>query len=168
MKKWKKNIPTKEEGTTETKEEEIDILQEVEMIMKKFPKADANRVYALLECREKDKDRVKAVMVILKERHTDIDDSEKTDNRKPGAIKRVLSESAVADDPLYKDMLQIAKIFPHIDKNEIYALCEVRIHAFGKFSQWQVEPLKFRMFGWRSLKKVRTCKICICILAQSP
>ena len=122
-----KTEPSTKESTTQNNEEGTDILQEVEIIIEKFPEADANRVYALLECRENDKDRVKAVIDILKERHTNDDPGEKADKIKLGGIRRVLSESAVADDPLYKDMLQIAKIFPHTDKNEIYALCEVRV-----------------------------------------
>ena len=114
---------TKDGTSEDVSDAGMDILKEVEIVMKKCPKADANRVYALLECRESHKDRLKTVISILKDEEYDND--EKSDNNSRPEVKRVLSESAVADDPLYKDMLQIAKIFPHIDKNEIYALCEV-------------------------------------------
>ena len=119
-----KDTSVPKDGTSENVSDAgIDILEEVQIVMQKCPKADANRVYALLECRENHKDRLKTVINILRDRESDVD--EKSDKSGKPEVKRVLSESAVADDPLYKDMLQIAKIFPHIDKNEIYALCEV-------------------------------------------
>ncbi len=101
------------------------LFEDVEIVMKKMPNADANRVLALLESRKNDKNRIKSVIEVLIETSDSGDEvqiiaSGQTSNDAP----RVLDESVVNNDPLYKDMLKISRMFPNIGKNDIYALCE--------------------------------------------
>ena len=101
------------------------LFEDVEVVMKRMPNADANRVLALLESRKNDKNRIKSVIQVLIETSDSGDEVQVIETgQASNTTRRVLDESVVNNDPLYKDMLKISKMFPNIGKNEIYALCE--------------------------------------------
>ncbi len=109
---------------------ELGIIESVELIMKQYPTANADEVYALLEDREKEPDKIENVMKELSQRQysskggaspgntcKDI----KTQKKEPW-IRR--QNSDLTKDPLYEDMQIVAKIFPDRNQEEIYAYLE--------------------------------------------
>ncbi|GFR87623.1 E3 ubiquitin-protein ligase [Elysia marginata] len=102
----------------------VDLFEEVQMVMSAVPQADANVVYTLLESLPPSMQRVKQVIHHLNPALA-LEDA-KSSKKKPLLIKK---ESSVDDpllknDPLFRDMRTIARIFPETDRNEIYALLE--------------------------------------------
>ncbi len=109
-------------------QEETDIFQEVEILMKKFPQADGNNVYALLECREGNRNRLQTVIDILTERYSRTTQSTSAASgggEQGTSHKEERPLGPVQNDPLFQDVQNIARIFPDMDRNEIYALCEL-------------------------------------------
>ena len=107
----------------------LDLFEEVQMVMSAVPTADANIVYTLLESLPPSSQRVKQVINQLNPAlagAVNIVTAAAPSNKKPALKKK---ESSVDDpflknDPLFRDMRTIARMFPEIDRNEIYAMLE--------------------------------------------
>lgn len=114
---------------TSSKTETLDIFEEVQVVLSAVPHADANFVYTLLESLPPSSKRVTDVIQHLNpalNHAQQFSSSIKSSNQKPTLKKK---ESSIDDphlknDPLFKDMRTIARIFPETDRNEIYALLE--------------------------------------------
>ena len=129
---------TWKEATVENNKgkETLDIFDEVAIIMKRAPQADANEVYTLLESMPPSNVRIENVITKLKSdpRISIIVPIESIQTEESSLKKEPSNQSISNDDPLLKsdplfcDMTTIAKIFPEKDRNEIYALLEANFN----------------------------------------
>ncbi|XP_064624120.1 uncharacterized protein LOC135485687 [Lineus longissimus] len=90
-------------------------LHDVDQLVKKFPNVDQFQIYTLLDAHRGENDRV------------DVVQNELTNGRAPvenSGVKEVAAAEVVNQDPLYDDMIRVARLFPHKDRNEIYAYLE--------------------------------------------
>ena len=120
---------------------EDDIFQQVQRVLLKCPEADANRVFNLLEVFSEETNRIDKVIDHLKKKNKNNDIAAQNSNNKsnqnqgnePGSSTGtnantkppVRTADSFKNDPLYKDMQQLAKIFPDRREEEIYAHLEV-------------------------------------------
>ena len=116
----------------------IDLFEEVQIVMSAVPKADANIVYTLLEGLPPSTKRVKRVIHHLNPALA----GDESPTPKPALKKK---ESSIEDphlknDPIFRDMRTIARIFPETDRNEIYALLEAN-HDKGNRLQAVIEEI---------------------------
>jgi hypothetical protein len=102
-------------AVTNNKNDDEDLfLHDVDQLVKNFPDVDQFQIYMLLDAHRGEDNRVDVVLNELK-------------GRVPAGnagIEDVAEVEIVNEDPLYNDMMQIARLFPHKDRNEIYAYLE--------------------------------------------
>ncbi|XP_046582259.1 uncharacterized protein LOC124289685 [Haliotis rubra] len=94
---------------------EVDLFDEVQKVISKVPAANPDQVYALLESFSSHGDRVQKVIDQL----TKVVDKPllKKDDSLP-------NDPQLRNDPVFLDMRKVAKMFPDMDRNEIYAYIE--------------------------------------------
>lgn len=126
------------EQLSETKTDDVvsmSIFEEVEAILKEIPAADANVVYNFLEVLPPNlPDRIRNTIATFKE-NVQFNTTPPTSSSNSGAQKLPLlkkdstfiDDPALQNDPIFRDMRFIAKMFPDRDRNEIYALLEANI-----------------------------------------
>ncbi|XP_046338609.2 uncharacterized protein LOC124119946 [Haliotis rufescens] len=94
---------------------EVDLFDEVQKVITKVPAANPDQVYTLLESFSSHGDRVQKVVDQL----TKVVDKPvlKKDDSLP-------NDPQLRNDPVFLDMRKVAKMFPEMDRNEIYAYIE--------------------------------------------
>ena len=113
-------------------EKTLDIFQEVQMVIKSVPKVDANEVYMMLESLPP-LDRVNKVIKQLggnPQQNVNANNNVTQPSKDPPhplVLQKTDSNTSIDDpvlnnDPIFKDMRTIAKLFPDSDRNEIYEL----------------------------------------------
>ena len=97
------------------------LFEDVDVILRRFPNADPNEIFATLELLGSKPNRVITVINKL---------SEAADNKvcasKPELVKQV--SNSFRDNPLMADTLSISGMFPDVDRAEIYALLEAHYY----------------------------------------
>ncbi|RUS69907.1 hypothetical protein EGW08_022329 [Elysia chlorotica] len=111
-----------EKGPSSEQTVTVDLFEEVQMVMSAVPTADANVVYTMLEGLPPSPKRVNKVIHYFNPDLGAINPSKKT----PALKKKVSSidDPNLKNDPIFRDMRTIARLFPETDRNEIYALLE--------------------------------------------
>ncbi|CAL1539724.1 unnamed protein product, partial [Lymnaea stagnalis] len=111
-----------------------DIFKDLQHVMSEVPSADANEVYAMLESLPPRKNRAKAVVTKLK-KHAASGEFNTPHPPPPKKDSSFIDDPMLANDPLFRDMRTIAKMFPERDRNEIYAFLEAH---YNKSDRLQV------------------------------